>query len=78
MHRLSFAVAAALSPAVAGPLFPPTMHQPPPGFGRASRMVPPPHSGAAEAAPERRGGIAAVRRWAGALSSGKRPRGASS
>ena len=77
MHRLSFAVAAALSPAGAGTPFPPTMHKPPPGNGRAVRMVPPPHSGAVAAAPERRGGIAAMRRWAGALSSA-RPGGASS
>ena len=77
MHRLSFAVAAALSmPAHAGSPFPPTMH-PPPGNGRAHRMVPPPHSGAAGAAPERRGGIAAMRRWAGVLSSGQRADGAS-
>ena len=78
MHRLSFAVAAALSPTGAGTPFPPTMHKPPPGTGRAVRMVPPPHSGAADAAPERRGGIAAMRRWAGASSSGARPGGAPS
>ena len=78
MLRLSFAAATALLPASAGQPFPPTMHRPPPGIGRAVRMVPPPHSGAVDTAPERRGGIAAMRRWAGALSSGLRLGGAAS
>ena len=65
-------VAMALSPVPAALSFLPTMQSRPPGSGRVRRMVPPPHSGAGAAAPERRGGTAAMRRWAGALRLGAR------
>jgi len=64
INRLSFPLAAALSPLGIDPDFPPTMHKVSSVRGRV-RMIPPPHSGAEAAAPERRGGIAAERRWAG-------------
>jgi hypothetical protein len=51
--------------------FPPTVHVASPPGGEASGMAPPPHSGAV-AAPERRGGAAVERRWAGALRLGAR------
>ena len=51
--------------------FPPTMHRSPSARGRGTCLVPPPHSGDI-AAPERRGGAAARRRWAGALRLGAR------
>ena len=51
--------------------FPPTVHTALPSQGVVRRMVSPPHSGAA-AAPERRGGTAVERRWAGALRLGAR------
>ena len=50
--------------------FPPTVHNAALPSGGAPRMVPPPHSGAP--APERRGGAAVERRWAGALRLGAR------
>jgi hypothetical protein len=57
--------------------FPPTMPVTASPRGTAAGMVPPPHSGAGAAAPERRGGTAAMRRWAGALRLGARRGGSS-
>jgi hypothetical protein len=71
MHRLSFPVAMALAPLPAAASVPPTMRVIRSPATGAGRMVPPPHSGAA-AAPERRGGTAVKRRWAGALRLGAR------
>lgn len=76
MNRLTFPVALALTPVPATSALPSTMRLPPP-TRRADCMVPPPHSGVDAAAPERRGGTAAERRWAGTLRLGARHGGGS-
>ena len=76
LEALVSATGGGVAPPTASP-FPPTMRVAPSASADGGCMIPPPHSGADAAAPERRGGIAVERRWAGALRLGARHRGAS-
>ena len=76
LEALVSATGGGVEPPTASP-FPPTMRVAPSASADGGCMIPPPHSGADAAAPERRGGIAVERRWAGALRLGARHRGAS-